>query len=115
LHIINSSEVIEPFYEIRNDIVKLTHAAHIADIVNDIIQEDQPSNRLLQLFLNSLHMLAKTGKSPELITRIFELRCLSIIGYAPHISGCMGVAVQSCLSAFSASRTAGLSAGTADA
>ena len=28
LYIINSGEVIEPFYEIRNDMEKLTYAAH---------------------------------------------------------------------------------------
>lgn len=89
LYTVNSVEVIEPFYEIRNDIVKLTYAAHFVELISDVIQENQPSTRLLQLFLNSLYLLTKTEKSPELISRIFELRLLSIIGYAPYVRRCM--------------------------
>jgi len=85
---VNSGDVIEPFYSIRNDIVKLTYSAHMVDIINDVVQENQPSVRVLQLFLNSLHMLANTDRPPDLITRIFELRLLSIIGYAPTVNCC---------------------------
>ncbi len=86
---VNSCDVIEPFYEIRNDVVKLTYAAHMVDIINDVVQENQPAIRTLQLFLNTLHMLAKTDKSPELLARIFELRLLTILGYAPYVKSCM--------------------------
>jgi DNA repair protein RecO (recombination protein O) len=86
LYSLNSCDVVEPFYEIRNDVVRLTYSAYITDIVNDLIQEEQPAAKSLQLLLNTFYMLSKTDKSPELITRIFELRFLSILGYAP-VSG----------------------------
>jgi len=84
-----SCEVLEPFYEIRNDIVKLTYAAHLVELISDTVQEEQPSLKVLQLFLNTLHLLSKTEKSPELLARIFEMRLLSLLGYAPHMDGCM--------------------------
>ncbi len=83
-----SSDVIEPFYEIRNDVIKLTYAAHYVDIINDVVQENQPASRVLQLFLNVLHFLSK-GRDIELLTCIFELRVLSIIGYAPYDRSCI--------------------------
>ena len=89
IYTVNSCEVIEPFYEIRNDIVKLTYAAHFMDIVLEIGQENQPAPKLLQLLLNSLYMLAKTDKQPELVSRIFELRALATAGYAPYVRQCM--------------------------
>lgn len=89
MYSINSSDVIEPFYNIRNDLIRLTYAAHMTDIINDIIQENQPATKVLQLFLNSLYMLSKTDKSPEQIVRIFEIRLLSILGYAPAVSCCI--------------------------
>jgi len=89
MYIVNSSEVLEPFYELRNNLVNLTYSAHIVDIIFDVIQENQPATKVLQLFLNTLYMLAKTDKSPELVTRIFEIRVLSILGYAPFVNGCM--------------------------
>lgn len=89
MYSVNSCEVLEPFYEIRNDLVKLTYAAHFMDIAIVLIQENQPSPKLLQLLLNSLYMLSKTNKQPELVARVFELRALSTAGYAPHVSNCM--------------------------
>lgn len=89
MYSVNSCEVIEPFYEIRNDMIRLTYAAHILDIVLELVQENQPSPRLLKLLLNTLHMLTKTQKQPELISCIFELRAISIAGYAPHANSCM--------------------------
>ena len=89
MYSINSSEVIEPFYGIRNDIIRLTYAAHFVDLISDVMQENQPAPRVLQLLLNSLYMLSKTDKEPELIARIFELRFLSILGYAPFVRGCI--------------------------
>jgi len=63
MYTVNSCDVIESFYDIRNDLERLTYAAHMMDIVNDVILENQPASRLLQLFLNSLYMLRKqTGR-----------------------------------------------------
>lgn len=89
MYTVNSCEVLESFYEIRNDMVKLTYTAHFMDIVLEIIQENQSSPKLLQLLLNSLYMLAKTDKPPELVSRVFELRALSTAGYAPHVANCV--------------------------
>jgi len=89
MYSVNSCEVIEPFYEIRNDMVKLTYAAHFIDIVLEIIQENQQAPKLLQLFLNTLHMLAKTDRDPRLLAAIFELRSLTISGFAPYVASCM--------------------------
>lgn len=89
LYSMNSCEVLESFYGIRNDMEKLTYAAHFMDIVLVIAQENQPAPRLLQLLLNALYMLAETEKNPELISRIFELRSLAISGYAPSVKQCM--------------------------
>ncbi len=88
MYSINSSEVIESFYEIRNDIVKLTYAAHFLDIISDTLQENQPAPKALQLLLNTLHILAKTERDPALAAVIFEMRLLAISGYAPSLSGC---------------------------
>jgi DNA repair protein RecO (recombination protein O) len=88
MYSLNSCDIIEPFYEIRNDMEKLTYAAHFVELVNDTVQENQPAGKVLQLFLNTLHMLAKTQKQPELLARIFELRLLTIDGYTPYVRGC---------------------------
>ncbi|MDD2637226.1 MAG: DNA repair protein RecO [Bacteroidales bacterium] len=89
MYLLNSCDVIESFYNIRNDIYRLTYASHMVEIINDIVQENMKSSDLLRLFLNTLHYLAYTDKSPELITRIFELRALALSGFAPQVDGCI--------------------------
>jgi len=81
---VSSCEVIEVFYGLRSDMERLTFAAHISEITNDIVQEEQPSARLLQLYLNTLHLLNQKIKNPLLLARVFELRAMSLIGYAPN-------------------------------
>lgn len=89
LYTVNSCEMIESFSEAGNDLVRLTYAAHMADLIYDTVQENQPAGRSLKLFLNTLHYLIKTNRSPELISKIFELRYLCILGYAPYAKGCI--------------------------
>ncbi|HOV25430.1 MAG TPA: DNA repair protein RecO [Pseudobacteroides sp.] len=89
MYTISSCDVLEPFYGLRCDVVKLTYSAHLLELVNDVIQEEQPAVKTLQLLLNTLHFIDKTDRSCELFTRIFELRFLSILGYAPYVSSCI--------------------------
>lgn len=88
LYNMSCCEVIEPNYEIRNDIYKLTYSSHILELISDNVQEGEPSESVLQLLLNTLYVIAKTDRSLELITRVFELRLMSLLGYEPHVSSC---------------------------
>lgn len=89
LYNMSCCEVLEPNYEIRNDIVKLTYCSHILELIQDNVQEGEPSQRILQLLLNTLYVIAKTDKSLELVTRVFELRLMALLGYEPHVACCI--------------------------
>ncbi|HEY5584060.1 MAG TPA: DNA repair protein RecO [Ruminiclostridium sp.] len=89
LYNMSSCEVIESNYEIRNDIVKLTYCSHILDLIMDNVQEGDSCESVLQLLLNTLYIIAKTDRSLELITRVFELRLMSLLGYEPHVTSCI--------------------------
>lgn len=89
LYNMSSCEVIQSNYEIRKDIVKLTYCCHILELITDNVQEGEPSESILQLILNTLYVIAKTDRSLELVTRVFELRLMSILGYEPHVVSCV--------------------------
>lgn len=84
----NSCETIEMFYNIRIDLDKLKYATYITKIINDVTTENQNSYKILQLYLNTLYVMANTDKDLELVTAIFKIRLLSIIGYRPEINEC---------------------------
>lgn len=85
---LSSCNIIESFYEIREDLVKLTFATHMSDILLDVTQEGQQCRELLQLFLKCIYMLARKNRDPRLITVIFELRLVSELGYRPQVVSC---------------------------
>lgn len=87
---LNSCETIEVFYNIRTDLDKLTYAAHITKIINDVTYENQNTYRILQLYLNTLYMISETDKNLDLILSVFEIRLLCILGFTPEISKCTG-------------------------
>lgn len=89
LYNISGCDVLDSFYEIRNDIVKLTYCSHILELIEDNIQENEPSHEILQLLLNTLYVIAKTDKPVELVTRIFEIRLMALLGYEPNVAGCI--------------------------
>lgn len=84
----NSCEPIEAFYKIRTDFDKLTYASFITKIINDVTDENENSYRILQLFLNTLYVIAETDKDLDFILSIFKIKLVSIIGYAPRIFAC---------------------------
>lgn len=84
----NACETIELFYNIRTDLDKLNYAVYITKIINDITTENQNNYKVLQLYLNTLYVISNTDKDLELVTAIFRLRLLSIIGYKPEIREC---------------------------
>jgi len=53
------------------------------------------------LFLNTLHIIAKSDKELELVNAIFRLRLLSIIGFQPIIGGCSNCNTNKNLVSFS--------------
>ncbi len=85
---INTAEPIEIFYNVRLDIDKLTYAAKVTRLVNEVTDENQNTYRILQLTLNTIYMLSESDKDLDFIYSIFKMRLLSIIGFKPMIDGC---------------------------
>lgn len=85
LYRVNSSEVVDAFFPLRTDLDKLSFSAYLAELTNDGVQEgyEEQDKEILRLLLNSLHFIANTDKDPELIVHIFEIKFMSLIGFAP--------------------------------
>ena len=87
-YIIDEAEPIELFFELRNDLEKLSLAQYFSELIITLVQEDEPAEDYLRLILNSLYFLAK-GKMPiEQVKAITELRLMCIAGYMPNLVAC---------------------------
>lgn len=87
-YIIDEAEPIELFFDLRNDLEKLSLAQYFAELVLTLVQEDESAEEYLRLILNSLHFLAKNKMPNEQVKAITELRLMCIAGFMPNLIAC---------------------------
>ena len=85
---ITDSDLIENYYEIRNDIVKLSLAAYICDVLCEVGREGIEEKDILKLALNTFYAIAKDIRPLEFIRAAFQLRIATECGFMPDLSGC---------------------------
>ncbi len=85
---ITESDLIENFYDIRNDILKLSLSSFICDVVNHVVQEGVEENSILRLALNTLFAILKDKHSLETIRAAFQIKILAESGFYPDLSAC---------------------------
>ena len=85
---LNSCETIELFYNIRTDLDKLEYASNITKLIHDVTYENQNTYKILQLFLNTLYVIANTDMDLKFVSSIFKLRMMNLLGFKPQIDKC---------------------------
>lgn len=87
-YILNSSEPIRSFYELRLELERLSLASYFSEIIRFSVLSEEPSISVLRLFLNTLHYLSSGERSCAFLKSVFELRFLCEIGLMPNLIGC---------------------------
>ncbi len=85
---IEEAESKEMFFGLRGDIVKLSVAQYLCELCAVTVPENETSEELLRLILNTLAFLSDSDRDPYLLKSIAELRLVSASGYAPDLVGC---------------------------
>ena len=88
LDIITQAETIRSFRELREDLVRLTYASYIAELVHRFTEERDENRPLFDLLLHTLEALAH-AKDLRPVARCFELRLLDCVGYRPELYRCV--------------------------
>lgn len=76
------------FFELRQDIDALSTAFYLAELLGELAPENDDSEELLSLLLNSVYLLSKGNLDRRLIKSVAELRAMSISGYMPDLVAC---------------------------
>ena len=85
---VNAAEPEELFIGLRKDILSLSLASYMAEVLDAITEEEDPAAEVLTTGLNCLYALSVHKKPRELIKAVFELRVMMLAGYAPDASQC---------------------------
>ena len=75
---LNSAETIEVFYNLRTDWDKLNLAYQITEIIKDVTYEGESTYKILQLYLNTLYVIAEEEKEERFIKTIFKTRLVPV-------------------------------------
>jgi len=88
LYNLNQSEIINSYYPLRDDLNKLSYASYIIELTSAGLIEEEVNTKIFGLLLKTLDIILKEEKY-ELITRAFELKFISYLGYRPHLIDCV--------------------------
>ena len=89
-YMIDSAELIENFFSIREDLTKISLAAYLSELTRYILPQADISGEVLSLLLNTLYLLQHGKRSPALLKGIYELRLMCLAGFMPDTECCHG-------------------------
>lgn len=85
---IDDASPIEMFFSLRADIVKMSLAQYICDLMNTFAPVEESAEEYLRLALNTLHFLSVNDNDHHRLKAIAELRLLTLSGYQPDLVAC---------------------------
>ncbi len=92
MYILNSGELIDNFYNIRNNITAFLHGTYILELLNYISQENEVNKKAYDMTIRLFQILESVEddeKKIENIISIYELKLISMLGYRPQIKECI--------------------------
>ncbi|KAB7708737.1 DNA repair protein RecO [Bacillus aerolatus] len=97
---LQQGEMLSSMRHIREDLMATAYAAYMAELLDKSTEEKQPNPYLYEFFEQSLHYLNE-GYDAEILTNIFEMKMLQVIGLRPELSSCVNCGSQEGRFAFS--------------
>lgn len=76
------------FWNVRSDVEKLALGSYFAELAELVTPEEVPAPEVLRLMLNSLYALDQLNKPLDQVKSAFELKLMSLSGFAPLLDGC---------------------------
>ncbi len=88
LYRINESDIIEPFKNLREDLMGIVYASYFCDVANRIVMENEENPEFLRLILNMFYALSQKDADFDKIKTVFEWKTAVLEGYAPDLEKC---------------------------
>lgn len=85
LQTLSESAHLQPFHRTSRDLEKITIGLRLVELVNALMQEEEPSPMLFNLLLQALHALDAAEERAANVLPYFQLRMARALGFAPAI------------------------------
>ena len=85
---IDDGTLVEGFSGIKADIDRFAEACYMIELLRELTPDGLHIDGLFETVLGFLKFLQLSDR-PELTLRFFEIKLLTLLGYMPHLSGCV--------------------------
>lgn len=88
LDIVTQSQTINSFIKLRDDLWRTTYAYYVAELLDQLTEENLENYPVFDLLLATLKRVAE-DRHPEMAVRFFEMQILGHLGYKPELHCCV--------------------------
>jgi DNA repair protein RecO (recombination protein O) len=90
LHTLSHSEILNPYENLKGDVVKVAYASVAGEMVERLLAGDEVNQSMFELLNTALEQIdvAERGQL-EVILSSYELKTLHLIGYGPELNACV--------------------------
>lgn len=89
MYIIDQAELIDNFYNIRNNMDAFLNGNYILELISYVAQENDVDYKIFNMTIELLHCISKFNHDFEKLTAAYELKLLSMLGYKPDFYHCL--------------------------
>lgn len=88
LSILSSVDIINPFKNIKNDILLISYASYLLDLAYQVYKQTNDNKEIYEDLINAL-LKIEEGLNPMVITNILEVKLLDYLGVGLNLTSCI--------------------------
>ncbi|MBI5971049.1 MAG: DNA repair protein RecO [Deltaproteobacteria bacterium] len=87
---VEDAALVDPFSRVKSDVAGFSGGCCMAELVSEMTREGQASPQVYGLLRDFLKLLDScAGAEAGALTRFFEIKLLALLGFMPHLTGCV--------------------------
>ena len=88
LPVLQEAVLLQPFTNIRSDVIKTAYASYWSELVNTWMEEYDRQDMIYRLLSQVLEELDRGGFGNRALSILFQIRFMALSGLAPNLSRC---------------------------
>ncbi|MDQ0213912.1 DNA repair protein RecO (recombination protein O) [Oikeobacillus pervagus] len=85
---LQQGEMTTTMRNIKEDLIRTSYASYIVELLDKGVEDRKPNPYLFELLLQTLQYIHE-GYDNEIVTNIFEMKMLQVIGISPELNQCV--------------------------
>jgi len=89
LDTVTQVEPLHKFYRLRGSLLYYGYGLYFAELLDCFLVESEPNPVFCNMLLAAWQALETEKVYPPVLARAFEIKLMALLGYRPHLDGCM--------------------------